>query len=397
MAATRPRRRPRVGIRAPKNWRRARREQLGLEGRLLDENNKTAAAVCGPLPAAGLGLTSMSDHVMYDGAFLGRRLRGRMRAHSLPISEGDSVRLDNVGILQKNHVLAWDALRQDDETAMLDELVLFKNLGGQTILDLSVSQTRLDIAATARISRESGVNVVASTGFEASDAWPQALLELDAAGCARLMLDEIERGIGGTDAKAGHIYIGLSSLDPREESALRAAARVCSETGLSMTVKPCEGFGAARRALDILDEEGMDPGRVIVANIGLTSKPSFADAVREPELYRPDTSDAREALARGCTISAEFPNVMGLELADVYDAGDWAQISGLVSLISDGYCDQIVIGNGCAGKIGLHRSGGEGFCRLVYRAIPVLRDVAKISDYALRRITQENPARLLAR
>jgi phosphotriesterase-related protein len=71
-------------------------------------------------------------------------------------------------------------------------------------------------------------------------------------------------------------------------------------------------------------------------------------------------------------------------------------MSGLISLINQGYCDQIVLGNDCRARIMLHNFGGEGFCRMLYYTLPMLRDTAGVSDYALRRMTADNPARLLA-
>ncbi|MDR1060734.1 MAG: hypothetical protein LBL83_05910 [Clostridiales bacterium] len=364
-------------------------------------DGRAAMTVCGPVAPGEIGLASMSEHVMYDGGFLRERLLGRLRPHSLPISEGDKLCLENVGILQKNCVLAWDALRQDDEAAMQKEAMLFGRLGGGAILDLSVCGTRLGAAALRRISEATGVRIVASSGFEAADARPAEFSEASAgsAGVGAYLAHirrEIGEGIDGTGVRAGHVYAGLLDFGPAEECALRAAARACGESGLSMTVKLWRGAGCAGRAMKILAEEGADLARVIFANVPLTTTPGFADALRDPTLYRPDTESAKAILARGCSISYEFSNMMGLELADVYNAGDWAPISALVALIREGYAAQIVVGTGCAGKIALHQSGGEGFCRLFYRGIPVLRDAAGVSDYALRLIMRRNPATLLS-
>jgi phosphotriesterase-related protein len=371
---------------------------VGAKAGICAAEGRAAMTVCGPISPDEIDLASMSEHVMYDGGFLRERLRGRLRPHCLPISEGDKVCLENVGILQKNCALAWDALRQDDEAAMQKEVMLFGGLGGRTILDLSVCGTRLDAAALRRISAAAGVSIVASTGFEASDARPAEFSDASAGpgGYLRHIRKEIREGIDGTGVRAGHVYVGLLDFGPAEECALRAAAMACGESGLSMTVKLWRGTGCAGRAMKILADEGADLSRVIFAGVPLTTTPGFADALREPSLYRPDTEAAKAILARGCSISHEFSNMMGLELADEYNAGDWAPICALVALIREGYAAQIVVGTGCAGKIALHRSGGEGFCRLIYRGLPVLRDAAGVSDYALRLILRRNPANLLS-
>jgi phosphotriesterase-related protein len=359
--------------------------------------DKRIMTVSGLIAPAELGITSMHDHIMFDGSVLGKRLRGKIPPNKLPIREDENVSLENVGMLQRNTILAWDALNQDDEAAMLEEVKLFKRAGGDAILELSVPGILLDTEAEKRISEATGVHVIVSTGFYTADSRPAMFHGMSVAQFREHMRSEIKHGVGGTSIRPGHIKIGVSMLDADEENSLRAAAQVGAETGLSLTIHPGGSAGGAHmRILQICKEEGMDLTRVVMAHTGFTIKPPLAEVIRNPSSFKVSLDLAKAMLDIGCTISTEFLNTMGLELTGGYDSGDWSKWSGLIQVIDQGYCKQIVIGNDCCAKIMLHNFGGEGFCRMLYYTIPMLRNAAGISDYAIRQITVENPRRILA-
>ncbi|MCL2495940.1 MAG: phosphotriesterase [Clostridiales bacterium] len=358
---------------------------------------KKIMTVCGSIEPDKLGLTSMHDHIMFDGSFMRRQFMSKGINHAFPIHENDKVSLENVGILHRNTLLAWDALKQDDEKALTEELALFKRAGGSAILELSVPGVRLDPAAIQRISEKTDVYVIVSTGFYSADSWPQGLHGQSVDHYVSYMMREIEEGVAGTKIKPGHLKIALQYLNADEEKALRAAARVGAETGMSLTVHPCrQAGGAGHRILDIVEEEGLMPERVVMAHAVFTDKPNFAHAIKHPEDFRVNIAPMRELLDRGANISKEFLNPMAMELNGDYDDGDWSEMSGLVKLIGEGYAGQIVLGNDCRAKIALHQFGGEGYCRMLYYTLPMLRNVAGLADYALRQMTIDNPARILA-
>jgi phosphotriesterase-related protein len=67
-----------------------------------------------------------------------------------------------------------------------------------------------------------------------------------------------------------------------------------------------------------------------------------------------------------------------------------------VHLVEAGYASQIVLGNDTFVKTMLRRYGGEGYAHLAHQIVPTLRSLG-VSDYDLKQMTVENPARLLAR
>lgn len=359
--------------------------------------------VCGPVAPEALGMTSMCDHIFYDGmgwySGMGAKWEagaGKRTAHPLPIQNGDKVALENVGMLHRNTFLAQDATRQDDEAAMARELALFRQGGGGAILDAGVTGSRLgEISAVKRISEQTGVHVAAAAGFCIGDTWPDAPRGLGLTGYYNRMRQEAEQGLEGTGIKPGCLALMLGNGGEDGKQALKAAVRVSLETGLLLVLRVLDEAGFPE-ILRVLRENGADMARILVNDVSCVDRPGFKDVIRDPSLYRVNTDRAKRILDAGCAVGQNFPNTDGMEMLGGYDAGDWAQMSGLVSLISEGYCDQIVLGNDCRARIMLHHFGGEGFCRMLYYTLPMLRDAAGVSDYALRRMTADNPARLLA-
>ncbi|MCL2495823.1 MAG: phosphotriesterase [Clostridiales bacterium] len=357
---------------------------------------KQIITVQGPIDPATLGFTSMHDHIMFNGAPMVKKHRQNLPSHQYPIQMEDKVSLENVGILHRNIFLAADAHNQDDEEALTGEVADYKQAGGQAILEVSVPGVSLDTEANLRISRQTGVHIIVCTGLYTWDSWPEAYRGLSVAQHYQRMMHEINNGLDNTTIRPGHVKIAVGYLNRDEENALRAAAQTARDSGLSLTAHPSHSAGDRLRILDIIKEEGLCLTRVVMAHTAVVDKPSFAEVMRRPESYRVNIETALRMLDRGCNISKELMNTLGLELLGVYDAGDWADISGLVALISRGYGGQIVLGNDCCAKIMLKRFGGEGFCRLLWYTLPMLRDVAGVSAHVLQQIFVENPARILS-
>jgi len=83
-----------------------------------------------------------------------------------------------------------------------------------------------------------------------------------------------------------------------------------------------------------------------------------------------------------------------MEVFGRFDIPDMVKMAGLVSLIKDGYSDQIVIGNDIYQKIMTRRYGGHGYCRILDFVVPTLRQMG-IKEEDIEKIIVENPARML--
>src|SRR5690606_1594309 len=100
------------------------------------------------------------------------------------------------------------------------------------------------VAALVRIARETGLHIVASTGWYIQGTHPPFVGDASVEELTDAMTREILEGIGTSGVKAGNIgEIGLSGMPdtpfhPHEEKVLRAAARAQKATGASLTIHP---------------------------------------------------------------------------------------------------------------------------------------------------------------
>ncbi len=360
--------------------------------------HKKIKTVLGEIGPEELGLTSMDETVFYDGSAACLESRkavspGFCPREWLPIRDDESVSLQNVGMLQRNALLSLDAFRQTDEKALEEELHLYKAAGGQAVLSLGSGSIPRDSASEAarRLSTSTGVHIVEA--YHLADAWSQA----QHGRTAREYLAQVLGDLRDAQVMPGHLTVSRLHGGEDAVSVLQAAARAAVETGLSLTVRLCgDSHRQAADVARVLKAEGLPPERVVLAGLPLFTKPSRPEAIRNPSSVSLDTESARRQLDSGYNVSVCFENAMGGELAGDYDCGDFLQFAGLYSLVEQGYCEQLVLGNGCRGRIMLHTSGGEGYCRLLYYVLPMLRNAAGLSDYAVRQMTVENPARILA-
>lgn len=354
--------------------------------------------VLGSVSADEFGVTSMHEHMLSNGSVLHERER-HLIPHDISVDPDEAVSLNNIGLLRRTFFLTWDAVNIDDEATMIEEVTDFKKSGGSAILDLSVPGLRRDILSVARISKESGVHVVTSTGLYTEDSWPLQFKDMTIKEYMKYMYGEIEEGIDDTVIKAGHVKIGVLQLSDRQEKVIRAASRVADQTGLSLTIHP--GFTADSDGYviaEILKTESVKPERVIFAHIqNFLVERNIKKLVTNPGTWQLNIDYARKLLDLGYNLSFDsFGQIYDRELAGTVQPTDWQRMGALISLINSGYASQLIVGTDTFLKFSLRRFGGEGYCRLTKYVIPLLNEMG-ISERHINMITIENPRRLLSR
>ena len=144
----------------------------------------------------------------------------------------------------------------------------------KTVVECSTSYW-MDMELAVRIARESGINLVLSTGWY-SDQY--ALSKLDvcyrppefndnpAEVIANVMIDELTVGMKGTDIKAGIIKIAVSDINSDSDlKLLKAAAITHKETGASITTHTVS-IASRIGTLNCLEELGVDPKRIYLGH-----------------------------------------------------------------------------------------------------------------------------------
>ncbi|SHI23949.1 phosphotriesterase-related protein [Sporobacter termitidis DSM 10068] len=146
--------------------------------------------------------------------------------------------------------------------------------GVRTIVDATCNDCGRDPLLLRRIAEETGMNIVASTGYYYEGQGSPAYFKFRASiGDAvseiyEMMVAELTDGIGKTGVKAGVIKIGSSkdSITDYEQLLFRAAARAQKETGAVIMTHTEAGTMGPEQA-DLLLSEGADPSRVIIGHM----------------------------------------------------------------------------------------------------------------------------------
>ena len=145
---------------------------------------------------------------------------------------------------------------------LVSELKGVKEAGVDTIVDATTIDLGRDVELLAEVSRLSGVNIIAITGWWLDT--PRFLSAVSVDQLAESFTREVVEGIAGTDIRAGILKSAsdMGGVKPEEEKVLRAIARAHLKTGVPIMVHSYPAGQVSRRQLAVLKEEGVDPKRI---------------------------------------------------------------------------------------------------------------------------------------
>lgn len=261
-----------------------------------------------------------------------------------------------------------------DRRLMELELGEFVGVGGQTLVDCTSIGLGRDVSAVRDLAVATGLNIVVGTGFYRHPYLDRDWFDRNSVDrIAELLLAEIEDGIDGTGIRAGIIgEVGCDRyVSAAEERSLRAAARAHRRTGLVITTHAAR-WPVGRQQLDLLQEEDVDPRRVIIGH---------CDRVFD-EQYHLDMA------RRGAFV--QFDGIRPTAPYDIERA-----VRYVMNIVRDGRLEQVLLSHDVCLKGHLRTYGGSGYSFLFTDFAGHLR-AAGLSDEEFRVITVDNPRRALA-
>jgi predicted metal-dependent phosphotriesterase family hydrolase len=306
--------------------------------------------VTGPIPARELSFTLSHEHV-------------------------------GIGSYSRHARDPWDKWALiNDEDLLADELERFKAAGGSCIVDLTNIGLGRNPERILRLSERTGVPIVMGCGWYRG-GWGAPEARIDQRSTAALtdaLLEEFEEGIGPGHVRPGVIgEIGTdrSWVNAEEERVFRAVARASRRTGLGImchAMRPRVGTAE----LDVLLEEGADPGRIVIGHVDLCPHLDYHLAMLE----------------RGASIEYDF---LGQHSGRMHDAVEPRLIDLLIELLDRGYAGQLMLSHDFGIAFNLHLVGGNGYTYLHDSFLPKLR-ARGVDDATIDRMMVLNPRRILA-
>jgi phosphotriesterase-related protein len=156
----------------------------------------------------------------------------------------------------------------NDEAQAIAELDVLAQVGATALVECTTIDLGRDVEGLRRISQQTGIHIVASTGWYRELFYPPQIDRLTTNDLANLMVCELTEGIAGSDIRAGmvaEIGVNLDFATAQEERVLRAAARAQRRTGAPILTH-ASMYPVGLVQLELLREEGVDPSRVIIGH-----------------------------------------------------------------------------------------------------------------------------------
>ena len=333
--------------------------------------------VRGPVAAADLGICLTHEHVLNDvtswwhpTSSIG--LDPEAFAHK-------KVGIEDVWDLKHDPFGNLDNCRLDDLELAIEEVARFAALGGRTLVDATGLGTGRNLAALRSVSEQTGVNIIAGTGFYLEASHPSFVATSTADQLAELIITDIRVGEAGI--RPGIIgEIGVSDRFTAEErKSLVAACLAQRETGLPMQIHLPGWFRLGHEVLDLVEAQSVDPGSVVLCHMN----PSGAD-----QAYQ------RGLIGRGAWVQYDM---IGSELfyADqgVQCTSDEEDAQHVAELVDAGVGQRVLLSSDIFLKSLLRRYGGPGYGHVLQYFVPRLRR-SGLDAEAIQQLLVHNPRSL---
>jgi phosphotriesterase-related protein len=260
----------------------------------------------------------------------------------------------------------------------VDKLKEARDAGVDTVIDVTTFDGERDILFGEEVSRKSGMQIVACTGqhFLAPVSFNERTVEE----ITEVFIREIQRGIDGTDIKAGVIKVAARSgaMTPAEEKVFRAAARASKATGIPVEThtNSSERGGEAQAA--ILEAEGLSASRVALGHSNDTDDMDYLTGLAKRG-YTLGMDHAFWGLAPGATLPWQ------------------RRVECIKQLIDAGFLDRLFLSNDWVfGDVEREKVNPDGLLYTTRKTIPYLKQIG-VSQREIRAITVENPRRFFSR
>lgn len=161
--------------------------------------------------------------------------------------------------------------RLDQYDLICAEMKTLYALGVRNIIEMTNRYMGRNPQFMLDIMRDTGINVMACTGYYQHDFYPPHVATTSTQVLAQEMIDDIETGIDGTELKAGiiaEIGSSVNTITPDEAKMFAAAAIAHQETGRPISTHTSfSTMGLEQLAL--LKNHGVDLSRVVIGHCDL--------------------------------------------------------------------------------------------------------------------------------
>ncbi|WNG15447.1 twin-arginine translocation signal domain-containing protein [Cystobacter fuscus] len=384
---------------------------------------KNVRTVRGLMAAEHLGITDMHEHVLRDKIMGTAEALMTFDAETLkklaPLSDPDEVperffpeKGNPISLQNRYYLTHYYANAKDqfllDEKMMLGELRDYAALGGKSILDCSPTYERGTPTTVRRMSAETGVNIIMSTGINSNMMLPAKFKKMNVKELTNFFEKEIFVGIDDTDVCCGNIKLLADSIhygtkateDQPLLHGLEAAASVCRNSGVPVTVHAFMlGDKTFEEFLEIAIKFGMPKDKMVLSHFSSNLFPlMYKTLMKNPELFAPKFDMGYWAMDRGFVLSFDLFGA-GAAWAETREGMvpeyDPISLAAIYQYVKAGYGDRLVIGTDLWMRSQSRKNGGAGIAHMLNFVVPMLLENG-LTQKEVDQILIHTPARLLA-
>ena len=341
---------------------------------MTDLSHGRIETVLGPIAPEALGPTLMHEHLLCN------IVPPAKRGNPTP---PEAVTLENTFDLNYGRSGAPKVPIQDKDVA-IREVDWMKAAGGNAIVELTIGGLEPDPEGLRDIAKATGTHIVMGCGHYVHGYQDAANYERDIDSFATEMVDQVTKGLWGTDVKAGLIgEIGCESPWVDLEKRVMAGAIIAQrETGACVNVHPGRQEDHPMEVVEFFREHDGDLTRLIISHIDRT----IHDDDRLKQLA--DTGLILEWDLFGQENAYYAPN------PTVQLPNDAKRLRDIRMLIDRGHLDQIVISHDICFATRLQSYGGHGYGHIYRNVIPMMREMGW-TEAEIDAVMVGNPRRLL--
>ena len=283
--------------------------------------------------------------------------------------------------------------RLGNVTDAIDEIDLFKQWGGGSLVDATGSAGGRDPVGLARIARATDINVIMTATPPINAGTDENGPEVERA-MARTIAEEITTGINGTGIRAGVISNDRGDGRPTDDLvALRACALAQIATGAPIFISPGPRDTDPLAALEVLSEIGVDPEAITFAHMGGYSRRVVKSIV---------DSGCRivfDGFGHGTQPASDYTFINGLDsdTSSGQMAGwpdDEAMLATIGWLASTGHGDRMLVSHNISSADRYMKHGGHGYHYLLANIAPRMRTIG-LGESLIEQLLVQNPAEAL--
>ncbi|QQK74660.1 phosphotriesterase [Salicibibacter cibarius] len=258
----------------------------------------------------------------------------------------------------------------DDEEGMRSELEAFSRAGGQAMIEVTNDGMGRNAPLLAQLSHETGVWIIASTGFYKDPYLPAFAQNWTAEQFAEHIVREAQQGIGDTGIYPGVIgEVGSSheEMKPIEKELLKGAGLAGIKTGLPVTTHTTIGTLGVEQ-VNLFSDVGLPMDQLIIGHQDLNSN-------REEVL---------EVAKSGAFVAFDT-------IGKTNYRSDENRLETLLDLWENGYGSQILLSADLTRKSHWKKHGGPGYELVLTSFVPRLKE-AGLNEADVHRLLVDNPA-----